>query len=420
MNVYFSGIGGVGIGPLAEIARDAGHTIMGSDLSESLVTEELREQGVSLAIGQDGTFLKASHEATPLDWFVYTAALPEDHPELKLAKELGIRTGKRDEFLADFLEKHNLKLIAIAGTHGKTTTTGMAVWAFLQRGIPVSYSIGTTVSFGPSGKYDPKSEYFIYECDEYDRNFLHFNPNISLITSVDYDHPDTYPTEQSYYDAFHQFISQSNVVICWRKDVNADDVPKYGILHLVDQETRTVDFIHLPGLHNRQNAYLVFSLFVDYLGAAGQEEEVVKVLESFPGTDRRFEKLADNIYSDYGHHPEEIAATLQMARELSDDVMLVYQPHQNWRQHSIREQYTHQFELARKIYWTPTYLTREHPEYAILTPEELTTNVTNKEAITYTDLDDSLWNDVIAARNAGSLILFMGAGPIDTWVREKL
>ena len=110
MNVYFSGIGGVGIGPLAEIARDAGHTIMGSDLSESLVTEELREQGVSLAIGQDGTFLKASHEATPLDWFVYTAALPEDHPELKLAKELGIRTGKRDEFLADFLEKHNSAL----------------------------------------------------------------------------------------------------------------------------------------------------------------------------------------------------------------------------------------------------------------------------------------------------------------------
>jgi len=420
MNVYFSGIGGVGIGPLAEIARDAGHTITGSDSSESLVTEELRQQGVKVTIGQDGTYLKAVHEATPLDWFVYTAALPETHPELVLAKELGIRTGKRDEFLADFLEKHNLKLIAIAGTHGKTTTTGMAVWSFLQRGIPVSYSIGTTVSFGPSGKYDPKSEYFVYECDEYDRNFLHFKPYISLITSVDYDHPDTYPTESSYFDAFNQFIGQSKVVLCWKKDVDADTLTTYGVLHIADQTTRDVSFINLAGLHNRQNAYLVFSLFVDYLGAAGEEEEMVKILNAFPGTDRRFEKLADNIYSDYGHHPEEIAATLQMARELSEDVVLVYQPHQNWRQHSIRDQYTDQFEVARKIYWTPTYLTRENPDYPILAPEELTTNIINKDAITYTDLNDSLWEEVTAARDAGSLILFMGAGSIDAWVRSKL
>jgi len=420
MNVYFSGIGGVGIGPLAEIARDAGHTITGSDLNESLVTEELRQQGVNVNIGQDGSFLKTVHTATPLDWFVHTAALPENHPELVLAKQLGIRTGKRDEFLADFLEKHNLKLIAIAGTHGKTTTTGMAVWAFLQRGIPVSYSIGTTVSFGPSGKYDPKSEYFVYECDEYDRNFLHFNPYISLITSVDYDHPDTYPTEKSYFDAFNQFIGQSKVVICWKKDVNADNLSKYGVLHLIDETTRDVSFINLAGLHNRQNAYLVFSLFVDHLGAAGEEEEMVKILNAFPGTDRRFEKLAENIYSDYGHHPEEIAATLQMARELSDDVVLIYQPHQNWRQHSIRDQYTDQFEVARKVYWTPTYLTRENPDYPILVPEELTTNITNKDSIIYTDLNDELWNEIVAARDSGSLILLMGAGSIDSWVRGKL
>ena len=420
MNVYFSGIGGVGIGPLAEIARDAGHTITGSDLGESLLTEELRKQGVVVNIGQDGSFLKAAHEATPLDWFVYTAALPETHPELVLAKKLGIRTGKRDEFLADFIEKHNLKLIAIAGTHGKTTTTGMAVWAFLQRGIPVSYSIGTTVSFGPSGKYDPDSEYFIYECDEYDRNFLHFNPDISLLTSVDYDHPDTYPTENSYFDAFNQFIGQSKLVICWNKDIDLDGLKKYGMLHLIDQDKRDVSFIKLAGLHNRQNAYLVFSLLVDHLGATGDEEAVVKSLEAFPGTDRRFEKLADNIYSDYGHHPEEIAATLQMAHELSDDIVLVYQPHQNWRQHSIRDQYTTQFELARKIYWTPTYLTRENPDYAILAPEELTQNITNKDSIVYSDLNDTLWDEVITARDNGSLILFMGAGTIDSWVRDKL
>jgi len=260
----------------------------------------------------------------------------------------------------------------------------------------------------------------VYECDEYDRNFLHFNPYISLITSVDYDHPDTYPTEKSYFDAFNQFIGQSKVVICWKKDVNADNLSKYGVLHLIDETTRDVSFINLAGLHNRQNAYLVFSLFVDHLGAAGEEEEMVKILNAFPGTDRRFEKLADNIYSDYGHHPEEIAATLQMARELSQDVVLVYQPHQNWRQHSIRNQYTDQFEVARKVYWTPTYLTRENPDYPILAPEELTTNITNKDSITYTDLDDALWDEIVAVRDSGSLILLMGAGSIDSWVRGKL
>jgi UDP-N-acetylmuramate--alanine ligase len=420
MNVYFSGIGGVGIGPLAEIARDAGHTIMGSDLGEGLVTEELREQGVRVAIGQDGGFLKASHEETPLDWFVYTAALPENHPELVLAKQFGIRTGKRDEFLADFIKSHNLKLIAVAGTHGKTTTTGMAVWAFLQQGIPVSYSIGSTVSFGPSGKFDPKSEYFIYECDEYDRNFLHFSPDISLITSVDYDHPDTYPTKDEYFKAFDTFIEQSKVVICWKKDVSITTPPKNTIVHLANQETRDVSFINLPGLHNRQNAYLVFSLLVDHLGFSGREGLVVESLNSFPGTDRRFEKLADNVYSDYGHHPEEIAATLQLAREMSDNVVLVYQPHQNWRQHSIRDQYTTQFEGARKIYWTSTYLTRENPDYAILAPEELTKNVTNGKDIVYAELNDDLWDTLAVARSDGALILCMGAGTIDSWVRSKL
>ena len=420
MNVYFSGLGGVGIGPLAEIARDAGINVIGSDLTESLVTSELREQGIIVNIGQDGTFLQKSHAETPFDWFVYTAALPEDHPELVLAKKLGIRTGKRDEFLAEFIQEHSLKLIAVAGTHGKTTTTGMAVWAFKQLGIPVSYSIGTTVSFGSSGAYDPDSSYFVYECDEYDKNFLHFHPNISLITSVDYDHPDSYPTEKSYFDAFNQFIEQSKLVICWNKDIDLDTLGKYNLLHLIDQDKKDLSFIHLAGLHNRQNAFLVFTLLVDHLGFAGREEEVLRAVESFPGTDRRFEKLADNIYSDYGHHPEEIAATLQMAREVSDDVVLVYQPHQNWRQHFIRDQYTNQFELASKVYWAPTYLTRENPDQPILTSEELTQNITNKNAITYSELNDNVWDDVLKARDNGALILFMGAGTIDQWVREKL
>ena len=188
MNIFFSGIGGVGIGPLAEIACDVGYEVTGSDLEESLMTNELRKRGVKINIGQDGSFLKACHDQKPIDWLIYSASLPAGHPELVLAQQLGIKIAKRDELIAHIIEEKGLKLIGVAGTHGKTTTTGMMIWTMLQLGIPVSYSIGTTITFGPSGKYDPDSQYFIYECDEFDRNFLHFRPSLSLITSVDYDH----------------------------------------------------------------------------------------------------------------------------------------------------------------------------------------------------------------------------------------
>lgn len=416
MNIYFSGLGGVGIGPLAEIARDAGETVMGSDLTESLVTQELREQGINLTIGQDGSFLKACHETTPLDWFVYTAALPYDHPELALARQLGIRTGKRDEFLAEFITHHNLKLLAVSGTHGKTTTTGMLAWALKRLGVPVSYSVGTTLSFGPSGAYEVGSTYFVYECDEYDKNLLHFSPHVSLLTSIDYDHPDTYPTEDEYKATFRQYIVQSAHTIAWKKDIDYIRQPvNSGIWALTADEIAPV---RLTGEHNRRNATLVLKT-LEYL-ELGNDEKNRSILEAFPGTDRRFEKLADKLYSDYGHHPEEIAATLQLAREVSDRVVLVYQPHQNWRQHFIRDRYTDQFELAEKIYWLPTYLTRENPDQPTLTPQELTQNITNKETIEYAEPNDALWQKIQEARDDGALVLAMGAGTIDGWVRERL
>lgn len=415
MNIYFSGLGGVGIGPLTEIARDAGETVMGSDLQESLLTEELRNQGVLINIGQDGSFLKACHEKTPIDWFVYTAALPADHAELLLAKRLGIRTAKRDEFLAEFIKAHNLKLIAISGTHGKTTTTGMAIWTLKQLGIPVSYSVGTTISFGPSGAYDPQSEYFVYECDEYDRNFLHFFPYISLLPSVDYDHPDTYPTEDEYRAAFRQYVGQSELTIGWAKDLDYIGVESGEVWKLTDNEVLD---IKLAGEHNRRNATLVYKA-LDRLGVS-DHQAALKALESFPGTDRRFEKLADHLYSDYGHHPEEIAATLQLAKEVSNHIVLVYQPHQNWRQHFIKDQYTTQFDNAETIYWLPTYLTRENAEQPVLSPQELTRHVTNKHALQFAALNDELWTKIQDHRRAGHLVLCMGAGTIDTWVREHL
>jgi UDP-N-acetylmuramate--alanine ligase len=176
--------------------------------------------------------------------------------------------------------------------------------------------------------------------------------------------------------------------------------------------------INLPGAHYRRNATLAIKA-IEYLNL-GDKQQVVDILNKFPGTDRRFERLTDNLYSDYGHHPAEIAAMLRLARELSDHVVLVYQPHQNVRQHEVQSDYTDCFEPAEEIYWVPTYLSREDPNLAILTPEELTKNITNKQAVHIAELNDELWDTINTARESGKLVLAMGAGSIDGWLRAKL
>lgn len=412
MNIYFSGIGGVGLGPLAEIALDAGHMVFGSDPKAGLMTQQMSERGVSISTDQTGAFLQTTHDTQPIDWFVYTSALPADHPELLLAQKLGIKATKRDALLAHIIAEKGLKLIAVAGTHGKTTTTSLFVWAFQRLGIPVSYSIGTTIPFGPSGKFDPASEYFVYECDEYDRNFLQFHPYLAVIPSLSYDHPDTYPTQGSYTDAFREFLLQSDMSILWQRESDQlGELPNAWVLQANDQAALT-----LTGEHIRQNASLVVKGF-ERLGIAG---DVVAALNRFPGADRRFEQLAPNLYTDYAVHPREIAATLAMARELNDDVVLVYQPHQNVRQHEVAAGYTSDtFATASEVYWLPTYLTRENPDLPVLTPADLAKNIP-AEKLHIAELDDALWETIQQARDRGALVLCMGAGTIDGWLRDKL
>lgn len=412
MNIYFCGIGGVGIGPLAEICLDAGHTIRGSDKNEGLMTKHLQKRGVPISFDQSGKNLNDAHDELHLDWFVYTAGIPEDHPELVAARSMDIHATKRDELIKKIIEEKDLELIAITGTHGKSTTTAMMVWTLLQMGIPVSYSVGATMSFGPSGHFDPKSKYFVYECDEFDRNFLKFNPALSIVTAIDYDHPDIYSSPEDYIAAFRQFIDQSAWTVMWQHDSNlVGEVPNGWLLG--DHDTANLTLV---GPQNRHNASLVVKA-IERLGLPG---DAVKAINSFPGTQRHFEKLDDNLYTDYGHHPAEVAATLGQAREVSHNVVLVYQPHQNVRQHELRAQYTDCFEQAEHVYWLPTYLTREDPMLPVLTPADLTENVTNKDCVTEADMNDELWKNIQAARQAGKLVLVTGAGSVDGWVRDKL
>lgn len=416
MNIYFSGIGGVGLGPLAQMSLDAGHTVTGSDMSAGLTTDELTGLGVTVHIGeQDGEFLREAHAQAPFDLLVYTAALPADHPELTVAHELDIPTTKRDGLLAHIISESGQKLVAVAGTHGKTTTTGILVWVFNELDIPVSYSVGSQLGFGQSGKFNPDAEYFVYECDEFDRNFLKFHPHLSVITSIDYDHPDTYPTEAEYTSAFRQFVHQSDLSILWQADADYIQTRDPAAWCLQSDEVLQ---INLAGAHNRRNATLVIKAFERL--SVGENKELRHIIDQFPGTLRRFERLTDNLYSDYGHHPVEITATLQMARELNDHVILVYQPHQNVRQHEIRDHYTDDiFKDADEVFWLPTYLSREDPDLEILSPVQLTTELSST-IHHFADLDDTLWSEITRHLDAGHLVLCMGAGSIDGWLRSKL
>lgn len=408
--MYFSGIGGVGIGPLAQIAADAGYDVLGSDVQDSLITEQLRQAQVEISNDQTGDWLETQHAQAPIDWYVYSSALPDDHPELQRARSLGIATTKRDGLLAKILAEKNLRMIAIAGTHGKTSTTSLMVWLLRALDVPISYSVGTTLDWAPSGHYDPDSQYFIYECDEYDRNFLTFAPKLSLITSIDYDHPDIYPTKADYVSAFLQFADQSQAVIAW--DDQRQNLPDKTLFL-----TEVVDNLPIRGEHNRRNASLILAA-LDELGI--EKTDIIRTaIGSFPGANRRFEKLAHNLYSDYGHTPNEVAATLQMAHEMSDNVALVYQPHQNIRQYEVREQYTDAvFNHAGRVYWLPTYLSRED-ERPVLTPEDLTSSL-HRTDITIAEPDDALWQTISDLRRDGYLVLCMGAGSIDGWLRQQL
>lgn len=410
MNIFFAGIGGVGIGPIAEIALDAGHTIYGSDIAPSLMTESLERRGIHISYDQNGEYLAEIARKHGIDWFVYTAAIRENNLEMIIARELDLKIGKRDDFLNHFITEHKLSLIACAGTHGKTTTTGMMVWALRQLGQTPSYAIGTTLSWGSSGYFAPHSPYFVYECDEFDRNFLKFHPEVSLISSIDFDHPETFADERDYLNAFQQFGEQSGHVITWQ-DQHGDLFDSHSDFFMEPYP------LNIAGEHNRRNATLVLHQLIRM---GFNRKRAVEAVESFPGTARRFQKLAPNLYSDYAHHPKEISATVQMALEETDKVAIVYQPHQNARQHAIRELYTDCFEGARHIYWLPTYLTREDPNLPILSATELTERLTNQANAEIREMDNTLWSQINELTDQGYTVVCMGAGSIDTWLRQKL
>lgn len=424
MHVFFSGIGGTAIGPLALIAHQAGFTVSGSDKQDSQYVEYLRNQGiVNVQIGQTTANIQKVHDSEPIDWIVYSSAVAienPNHPELLFGREKHIKATKRDDFLNKIIKDTDKKLIAVAGTHGKTTTTAMAIWLFKQLNIPVSYSVGAKIPFGDMGHFNSGSEYFIYECDEFDRNFLSFQPYFSLITGIDYDHHDIFPNRADYVQAFKQFLEQSSWNIVWQSDVNKNNLVVSDNYSVLSDEDEKIKSLKLVGEVNRRNAWQVIQAVHEL--TKEPVELLIGKMEKFPGLSRRFEKIQEDLYTDYAHTIPKIKGCLQMAAEVSKNIVVVHEPLTNRRQHYIKDDYGDLFEGVKKLYWVPSYLAREDSKQEILKPANLIGYMDNPEIAEPAKLNNSLKKAIGKHIEQGDLVVCLsggGGGSLDEWLRRE-
>jgi UDP-N-acetylmuramate--alanine ligase len=348
--LHFVGIGGSGMSGIARLFLEAGHRVTGSDLRDTEAVDELRELGAEIWIGHD-----ASHVGNA-DTVVVTGALWLENPEYQEALRRGILVLHRSQALAWLIGGH--RLISIAGAHGKSTSTGMLVTALRELGADPSFVNGGVIQgYGRSSAYGA-DDLFVAEADESDGSFLLYDTAIALITNVDADHLDHYGTQEAFEDAFVTFAQNATGFVVASSDdpgtvavtdrLTGTTLITFGFaetadvrLHSVTDEgpvAFTVEYagashsaqLAIPGAHNAINATGVFAILVR-LGY--EPDAVLRALETFQGTGRRFELRGTvrgvRVYDDYAHHPTEVAAALATARSVvgSGRVIAVHQPH---------------------------------------------------------------------------------------------
>lgn len=436
MHIYFSGIGGAGIGPLAQIAHQAGYQVSGSDKQASRYIQYLKKHGVTnIHIGQTREAIAAVHESVPIDWLVYTSALPLENPnapELVYCREQNIKTSKRDELLNLILHEKGLELIAVAGTHGKTTTTAMLVWAFTELGkklgTPISYLLPAKTGFAEMGSFSPGSRYFVYEADEFDRNFLAFEPAVSLITGVSWDHHEIFPTREDYQAAFREFIEQSGHTFIWQEDSDylglGHDSGTASKLGVLDSDDPAIQKITLKGRYNRLDAWLAVQAM--HRVTNHPLDKLVKIMGRFPGLSRRMEPIKPGLYSDYAHTPEKIRGAMSVASEMAAEtgrkLVVVYEPLTNRRQHYMMDDYKDCFSGADKVYWLPSYLAREDKDQRVISPAELISHLDDPSIAKPTEPNANLKAVIQKHLNNGDMVVGMaggGGGSLDDWLRQE-
>ncbi len=384
-SLHFVGIGGSGMSGIARLFLAAGHRVSGSDRSENHNTEALRDLGAKVTIGHDAANLGDA------DTLVYTGALWPDNPEYLAAQERGIPTLHRSQALAWLINRQ--RLIAVAGAHGKTTSTGMIITALLALGEDPSFVNGGVIeSLGVSSAWGT-GDIFVVEADESDGTFLLYDTAVALITNVDADHLDHYGSHEAFDAAFVSFASAASELVV----VSSDDPGAVRVSHALTGKrilsfgeaensdvrvhsigtTGPVSFslswggseyaatLRIPGRHNAINAAGAFAVLV---GLGFDPARSLEGIAEFAGTERRFELhgvvRGVSVYDDYAHHPTEVAAALSAARTVVGNgrIIAVHQPHLYSRTKLMAGDFAHVYEdLADQTIVLDVYGAREDP-----------------------------------------------------------
>lgn len=421
--VHFIGIGGIGMSALARMMCASGKEVSGSDRDETSIIEQLKAEGVRIAVGNDGENIPPDVDAV-----IYTIAIPEDNSELKRARSLNVPIISYPEMLG--IVSRDKYTIAISGTHGKTTTTAMVGKILKDAGLDPTIIVGSLLKDGGTNFVGGKSEYFVVEACEYKRSFLHLNPNILVITNIDNDHLDYYKDLKDIQNTFQELahkVPKDGFVVANPHDLSV--VPALAGIgaKIVDYTAQEADGISLQvkGAHNVLNAEA--ALAVACATSLDISREVaLKALRDFEGTWRRFEykgkmETGAVLYDDYAHHPTEIKATLRAAREQFPDekIIVAFQPHLYSRTKLLIDEFAGSFADADEVIVAPVYAARE--EYIPGADSHTLAEKIKKHRVSSVSYEDtgSIVSHIKMCAKSGDIVFTMGAGDIYK-ISEKL
>ena len=431
LTYFFIGIGGVGMSALARLCKRQGHEVFGYDKTRSSVTQDLEQEG--MYITYDGSIEALPNEVLSTDVeVVYTAAISVDHPQLMYYTSKGNRIRKRAVFLADSIEKS--KVLAVAGTHGKTTTSAILTHIFSVTRQSFSSFMGGFLNGNNSNLIGEGDEFMIVEADEYDRSFLKLHPSIGSITSMDADHLDIYETAEAFEAAFVQFSKQIEQNL-----IHAYGLPLKGLTFGIDVEADYKAFnIHFRnmgysfdlntpkgmfkeitfnqiGKHNIANAVCAIAM-ADQAGIP--MESILKALETFPGVYRRmnvFEWKNALVIDDYAHHPTELRKVLETLKESFQDRKncVIFQPHLFSRTQDFMDGFLSVLASFDEVVLLDIYPAREEPILGISSRKILEDlNHTHKKLIEKKEIKE------VMEFSDATVFAFLGAGDIGVEVQS--
>ncbi|MEI6494778.1 MAG: UDP-N-acetylmuramate--L-alanine ligase [bacterium] len=417
--VHLIGVGGIGVSAIARMLLQDGKKVSGSNNEKTKITEELKKLGAKI-------YYKHEPKNIPknVELIVYTAAVPATNPEMREARKRGVPVLSYPEMLGVLsASKHT---IAVAGTHGKTTTTAMLAKIFKEAGLEPTAIVGSLVKTEegdalPTNFIAGKGKHFIVEACEYRRNFLNINPNVIVITNIDRDHLDYYKDLKDIQKAFAEFaakLPKDGFLICNISDPRLKPVIKKTLARVINYATVPSKFkLKVPGEHNISNAKAAHAT-ARALGIG--LKTVISALNKFGGTWRRFEftkqlKSGAKLYNDYGHHPTEIEATLKAARSITGKksrVIVVFQPHLYSRTKLLLKDFAKSFDYADQVIVTDIYAAREKNDKSIHA-QHLVNEINKKSGkAIYMKKFEDIADYINAATDPGDIVILQGAGDV--------